>query len=53
VSGLPAFSRSDALGVFTRTDEDIRREITEDVIADRFFTDPARLTVTVKTASSR
>lgn len=40
--------RSDVLSVFRRTDEDIRREITEDVIADGFFTDPGRLTVTVK-----
>jgi predicted transcriptional regulator len=29
-------------------DEDIYREITQDVILDGFFTDPARLTVTVK-----
>ncbi|MGH3153278.1 MAG: CBS domain-containing protein [Streptosporangiaceae bacterium] len=41
-------SRSDALSVFSRPDEEIRREITQDVIADGFFTDPARLTVTVK-----
>lgn len=41
-------SRSDVLSVFRRTDEDIRREITEDVIADGFFTDPGRLTVTVQ-----
>jgi CBS domain-containing protein len=40
-------SRSDVLSVFRRTDEEIRREITLDVIADGFFTDPARLTVTV------
>jgi CBS-domain-containing membrane protein len=40
--------RSDVLSVFSRPDEDIRREITEDVILDGFFTDPARLTVTVK-----
>jgi CBS domain-containing protein len=40
-------SRSDVLSVFHRSDEDIRREITQDVIADCFFTDPARFTVTV------
>ena len=40
-------SRSDILSVFGRSDEEIRREITQDVIADGFFTDPARLTVTV------
>lgn len=41
-------SRCDVLSVFARADEDIRREITEDVIADGFFTDPGRFTVTVK-----
>jgi CBS-domain-containing membrane protein len=40
--------RSDVLSVFSRPDEDIRREITQDVILEGFFTDPARLTVTVK-----
>jgi CBS-domain-containing membrane protein len=40
--------RSDVLSVFSRPDEDIRREITQDVILDGFFTDPARLTVMVK-----
>jgi osmotically-inducible protein OsmY len=30
------------------SDEEIRREITQDVIADGFFTDPARFTVTVR-----
>jgi CBS domain-containing protein len=40
-------SRSDVLSVFRRSDEEIRREITQDVIADGFFTDPARLIVTV------
>ena len=40
-------SRSDVLSVFHRSDEEIRREITQDVIADGFFTDPARLIVTV------
>jgi predicted transcriptional regulator len=40
--------RSDVLSVFSRPDEDIRREVTQDVILDGFFTDPDRLTVTVK-----
>ena len=40
--------RSDVLSVFSRPDEEIRREITQDVILDGFFTDPDRLTVTVK-----
>ena len=40
-------SRSDVLSVFHRDDEEIRREIIQDVIADGFFTDPSRLTVTV------
>jgi CBS domain-containing protein len=41
-------SRSDVLSVFRRSDEEIRREVTQDVIADGFFTDPARFTVTVQ-----
>ena len=41
-------TRADLLSAFTRPDEEIRREITQDVIADGFFTDPDRLTVTVK-----
>lgn len=40
-------TRADLLSAFTRPDEEIRREITQDVIADGFFTDPDRLTVTV------
>jgi CBS-domain-containing membrane protein len=40
-------SRSDVLSVFRRPDDDIRREVTQDVIADGFFTDPGRFTVTV------
>jgi CBS-domain-containing membrane protein len=40
-------SRSDVLSVFQRDDEEIRTEVTRDVIADGFFTDPARFTVTV------
>jgi CBS-domain-containing membrane protein len=41
-------SRSDVLSVFSRPDAEIRREITQDVIADGFFTDPDRFAVTVK-----
>ena len=41
-------TRSDVLSVFSRPDKDIYREITQDVILDAFFTDPARFTVTVK-----
>jgi len=41
-------TRADLLSAFTRPDEEIRREITQDVIADGFFTDPDRFTVTVK-----
>jgi CBS-domain-containing membrane protein len=41
-------ARSDVLSVFSRPDADIRREITEDVILNRFLTDPARFTVAVK-----
>ena len=40
--------RSDVLSVFGRPDEDMYREITQDVILDGFFTDPARFTITVK-----
>src|SRR5690242_11321075 len=39
-------SRSDVLSVFHRSDEEIRREIIQEVIAEGFFTDPARLMVT-------
>ena len=41
-------SRSDVLSIFSRTDEEIRREVTQDVIMDGFFTDPSRFTVTVR-----
>lgn len=41
-------TRSDVLSVFSRPDEEIRREVTQDVIADGFFTDPDRFMVTVK-----
>jgi CBS-domain-containing membrane protein len=40
-------SRADVLSVFTRPDEEIRREVSQDVIADGFFLDPAPFTVTV------
>ena len=40
-------TRSDVLRVYSRPDEEIWREITQDVIADGFFTDPHRLTVIV------
>jgi CBS domain-containing protein len=40
-------SRADVLSVFTRPDEQIRREVTQDVIAEGFFLDPAPFTVTV------
>ena len=40
-------TRADVLSVFTRPDEEICREITQDVIAYGFFTDPERLTVIV------
>jgi CBS domain-containing protein len=45
---LGIVTRADLLSAFTRPDEEIRREITQDVIADGFFTDPDRLTVTVR-----
>ncbi|HEX5295821.1 MAG TPA: CBS domain-containing protein [Streptosporangiaceae bacterium] len=41
-------TRADLLSAFTRPDDEIRREVTQDVIADGFFTDPDRFTVTVK-----
>ena len=41
-------SRADVLSVFSRADEEIRREVRQDVIADGFFTDPDRFTVTVE-----
>jgi CBS-domain-containing membrane protein len=40
-------TRSDVLSVFGRTDEEIRREITQDIIMDGFFSDSSRLEVTV------
>jgi CBS domain-containing protein len=40
-------SRSDVLSVFSRPDEDIRREITEKIIVRNFHADPALVTVSV------
>ena len=41
-------SRADVLSVFDRTDEAIRKEITEGVILGEFLTDPLIFSVTVK-----
>jgi predicted transcriptional regulator len=41
-------SRADVLSVFARPDQDIRREVTQDVIMDGYFLDPAPFTVTVQ-----
>jgi len=41
-------SRTDVLSVFSRPDQDIRREITQEIILGRFLTDPATFAVTVK-----
>ena len=41
-------SRTDVLSVFSRSERDIRQEITQDVLLQRFLTDPASFTVTVK-----
>jgi CBS domain-containing protein len=41
-------SRADLLSVYSRPDQAIWTEITENVILDSFLTDPARFTVTVK-----
>lgn len=40
-------SRADVLSVYGKPDDDIRRDILGDVIADEFGADPARFTVTV------
>ncbi len=40
-------SRSDVLSVYSRPDEEIRREVVENVILSGFFADPDRFTVTV------
>lgn len=41
-------SRRDLLGIFLREDDDIRREIVEDVLGDTLRLDPASLTVDVR-----
>jgi CBS-domain-containing membrane protein len=41
-------SRADVLGVFGRTDAEIRWDITENVILREFLADPAQFTVTVR-----
>jgi len=41
-------SRSDVLSVYSRPDADIRHEITQDLILERYLCDPAHFTVTVK-----
>jgi CBS domain-containing protein len=41
-------SRADVLSVFDRTDEDIRKEITDEVILGEFLANPAIFDVTVK-----
>jgi len=41
-------SRADVLAVYSRPDEEIRKEIRDEVIANEFRTDPARFTVTVQ-----
>jgi CBS domain-containing protein len=40
-------SRADVLSVYSRPDEEIRQEITKNVIANEFLADPERFTVTV------
>jgi CBS-domain-containing membrane protein len=41
-------SRADVLSVFDRTDAEIRKEITDEVLLGEFLTDPMTFTVTVK-----
>jgi CBS domain-containing protein len=41
-------SRADVLSIFDRTDEAIRKEVTEGVLLSEFLTDPQIFTVTVK-----
>ena len=45
---LGIISRADVLSVFDRTDEAIRKEITEGVLLSEFLTDPPIFSVTVK-----
>jgi len=40
-------SRADVLGVYSRPDEEIQKEICDEVIPNGFLADPARFTVTV------
>jgi CBS-domain-containing membrane protein len=40
-------TRADVLSVFSRPDEEIRREITKKIILEEFRTDPASVTATV------
>lgn len=40
-------SRSDVLSVYSRPDEEIRQEIAENVLLNKFFADPGQFTVTV------
>ena len=40
-------SRADVLGVYSRSDEEIRKEICDEVIPNGSLADPARFTVTV------
>ena len=41
-------TRSDVLSVYRRTDADIQRQVTQDLILGTFLCDPARFTVTVE-----
>lgn len=41
-------SRADVLSVYSRPDEEIRKEICDEVIPNGFLADPARFTVTVR-----
>ena len=41
-------SRTDVLAIFDRPDEEIRQEITDNVIGDGFLLDPRQFTVTVQ-----
>jgi osmotically-inducible protein OsmY len=41
-------SRADVLAAYSRPDEEIRKEICDEVILNEFLTDPARFTVTVQ-----
>ena len=41
-------SRTDVLSVFSRPDDEIRQQITNDVILDSYLMDPNRFKVTVK-----